>query len=285
MSITSNYNQSGRILVGLSIYKSDIVEWVKESIDSLLAQTYSNFHLVIAVDGPVSQAILDYLHVVNIDHENITIEVHEENKGLALRMNQIIEKYILVDQLTSFEYFARMDADDVCDINRFLKQVEFFESNRDIALIGTDIIEIDEVGRELFHKRMSSNPDDILNDIIKKCPVNHPSVMMRVSALIEHNLKYNGTLMNTQDYYLWVDFLNKGLKISNVNEPLLRFRVSNNFHSRRGFKKSVNEFKSRLYAFRKIKCYSFSNFAHVVLLFTLRLAPSFIKKFAYNNFR
>ncbi|TGA73344.1 glycosyltransferase [Aliivibrio fischeri] len=268
------------VAVAMSVYKSDKLSYLIEAINSILEQEYEVFHIYIEVDGAISSDVKSYLNSLN--PETATITYHRENKGLATRLNQAIDKII---QSGQFSYIARMDSDDISDSSRFREQVDFLSKNQDVYVLGTDIIEIDNDNNPIYYKHMESDSDKIKYNIIKKCPVNHPSVMFRVDLFDNFKLRYQDNLMNTQDYYLWVDVINKGLKISNLNIPLLKFRIDENFHNRRGFKKAINEFNSRIYAMNKLSIFSFSNILHTILLLSLRLSPEPIKKFAYRYMR
>ncbi|EOW3939360.1 glycosyltransferase [Vibrio parahaemolyticus] len=268
------------IAVAMSVYKSDKLSYLVESVNSILEQEYEAFHIYIEVDGTISPDVKSYLN--SLDPKKTTITFHQENKGLATRLNQAIDKIL---QSGQFSYIARMDSDDISDRSRFREQVDFLSQNRDIYVLGTDVIEIDNENNPVHHKYMESNSDKIKNNIIKKCPVNHPSVMFRVEFFHKFKLRYKDNLMNTQDYYLWVDAIDKGLKISNLNKPLLKFRIDENFHKRRGLKKSINEFNSRFYAMKKLSMFSLGNVLHTILLLSLRLSPEPIKKFAYKYMR
>lgn len=269
-----------KVAVAMSVYKADKLSYLVEAVNSILEQEYKAFHLYIEVDGAISSDVRSYLN--SLDPENSTVTYYRENKGLATRLNQAIDKIIRSGQ---FSYIARMDSDDISDRLRFREQVDFLSKNQDIYVLGTDVLEIDKDNNPTYHKHMEVDSHKIRSDIIKKCPVNHPSVMFRVNLFDEFKLRYQDSLMNTQDYYLWVDVIDKGLKISNLNSPLLRFRVDENFHKRRGFKKSMNEFNSRIYAMKKLSMFSFRNILHTVLLLLLRLSPETVKKLAYRYMR
>ncbi|ELB2036799.1 glycosyltransferase [Vibrio parahaemolyticus] len=266
--------------VAISVYKSDCLQFFSESITSVLDQECIKPLLFIQVDGVVSDDILEYLKHVSQDRDNVIVEYHDSNKGLAFRLNRCID--LAIEH--KVKYLARMDADDISLPNRFITQVDFLDKNLDVDVVGTDVIEISEQGVDVFYKKMEPNHDVIFKNIIRKCPFNHPSVMFRMSVF-DNGARYKDYLTNTQDYYLWVDLLSCGYKFSNINEPLLRFRVDSNFHSRRGFKKALNEFKSRLYAFNTLKVYSIKNVIYTMALFFLRLSPSFVKKAAYRLLR
>ncbi|MER1746651.1 glycosyl transferase 2 family protein, partial [Proteus mirabilis] len=87
------------------------------------------------------------------------------------------------------------------------------------------------------------------------------------------------------DYYLWIELLAKGYVFGNLDESLLKFRINNDFHSRRGIKKAKNDFKARLYAIRKLKIANFKNFSFLFLIVFLRVSPAFLKKIAYKYLR
>ena len=270
-----------KIAVAMSVYYSDKLCLLKECIDSLIGQTYKNMHVYIMIDGPVEKEVELYLTKLSKD-ENFDIEFCKENCGLAIRLNQIIDKVVATG---GFKYIARMDADDISDKSRFSKQVNFLTLHKDVSVLGSDIMEIDELGNKLFYKSMNSDHEELYKNIIRRCPLNHPSVMFRAKIFEDLNIRYKSRLKNTQDYYLWVDLFKAGHRFANINEPLLYFRIDSEFHSRRGFKKAINDFNSRCYAFKKLRCYSFLNIVHTGLLFTLRISTPFIKKLAYKNLR
>ncbi|PKG81743.1 glycosyl transferase [Colwellia sp. 75C3] len=272
---------AGKIAVAMSVYCKDEPSFLVQSIESLLDQTYKDFDIYIEVDGAVSDEHINILKKYS-NFANIYVNYNNENKGLALRLNQIIHK---VSNVGGYEYLARMDADDICTPERFAIQVEFLKHNRAISIVGSDVVEIDANGNKIFYKSMLSTHDEIFEHVIKRCPVNHPTVMFRASVFEDESITYNPRLLNTQDYYLWIDMLAKGHIFANISLPLVSFRVNDNFYSRRGVKKAINDTVSRFYAMKTLGIYNISNIQHVCLLFCLRLSPSFMKKYIYNKFR
>lgn len=269
-----------KIAVAISVYKLDSPKYLKESVDSILEQTFSDFDVFIEVDGPVNsklnEVLCSYIH-----NKKVNINFNEKNLGLAFRLNSIVAKVL---DIGSYGYIARMDADDISLVNRFEKQVHFFKENPNIAVLGCSMIEFDHLGNE-NKKIMPANHKELAQNIIKRCPLNHPTVMFNLNVIKSDDLKYDGVLRNTQDYYLWIELLKKGYKFANLREPLLKFRIDENFHKRRGLKKAINDFNSRVYAMKALKVFSISNILHTILLFGLRISPSFLKKLAYNRFR
>ncbi|PMO90155.1 glycosyl transferase [Vibrio breoganii] len=271
-----------KIAVAMSVYKNDRLSNIEKAISSVLLQTYTNFTFFIEIDGTVSNEVTEYFeNLVTLDDRVVT-NFNKENRGLAFRLNSIID---MVVELDCYKYLVRMDADDICLVNRFEKQIDFMLSNINVSVSGTDVIEIDCNDNHVFYKKMYSDHDIIKNNVIKRCPFNHPTVIMDTSIFRDGKIRYKSHLNNTQDYYLWVDLLSADKQFANLNEALLLFRVDSNFHERRGFSKAANDFKSRLYAFKKLDLYSFSNIMHAIFLFFLRLSPVRLKEWAYKTLR
>lgn len=269
-----------KIAVALSIYKSDQPEYIKQAIESILNQKDADFDLYIKVDGKVPDGIHCVLNKY-ISLNNVFIDFHSVNKGLAFRLNQIIK--IVLDK-KEYDFLARMDADDISYPERFSTQVNFLIKNKDIAVVGSSAIEFNENGSEKF-KKMFITHEELYFNIIKRCPFNHPTVMFNLNVIDEKDIIYDDRLLNTQDYYLWVELLKKGYRFSNIEKPLLRFRVNSDFFNRRGLKKAINDTKARYHAMKLLKLFTLSNINHTVLLFLLRISPSFIKRTAYQYLR
>ena len=273
---------SRTLAVIMSVYRSDRdVDILKSSIESILNQTFSDFDFMIAIDGYIEKDIKDYLLFIEQKNNHVHLFFDDENHGLAYQLNKLIDIAI---QRCDYKYFARMDADDISNECRFEQQIDFLEKNKNIDVVGSDVIEISSDGEEIFYKKMESDHFKMYKKIIKRCPFNHPTVMFRAD-LFREGFRYNSSLKNTQDYYLWIDLLCRKKKFANINKPLLKFRIDDDFHSRRGLKKAINDVKSRIYALKKLRIYSVGNVVHVFALFFLRVAPPFVKKIAYKIMR
>lgn len=271
-----------KVAIAMSVYCNDNVSFLSSSVDSLLNQTGIDVDIYINVDGVVSNDIVNKLESYKSNFPSrFEINYCKNNHGLAFQLNSIIDRVVLSG---GYSFIARMDADDICEPERIYKQVEFFSYNPTVAVLGTNVLEFHKDG-STFNKRMPQTHQQIIDSVIQRCPFNHPTVMFNLAVINPKDLRYDSSLMNTQDYYLWVDLLNLGYKFANLDESLLRFRVDDKFHSRRGIKKAVNDARSRIFAMNKLKIFNFRNTIHTLLLFFLRLSPPFLKKIAYRNFR
>lgn len=266
-----------KIVVLMSIYQNDKKKWVCDSINSILNQSESNFHLLLSIDGYINEELKKEINSFK-ENPKITIFIYNEKKGLATRLNQMIDFSI---SNFEFDYFARMDADDICTLDRLEIQYNFLSKNKNIDIIGSSVIEMDQNEKPLNVKKMEPSHEILKKNIIRKCPLNHPTVMMKREIFL-NNHRYDQNLMNTQDYMLWVNLMANGYKFSNIEKPLLYFRISNNFYSKRGLNKAVNDFTIRMTAMKKLQCFSLKNFLFTNLIFIIRISPKFIKKIAYK---
>lgn len=201
------------ISVVMSVY-NERFEWVQKAVESILKQSFSDFEFIIIVDNPnIDEVVDNYLNDISNKDCRVKIIRNEENVGLALSLNRGIEE-------AQGEYIARMDADDISEINRFELELDFIRStNSDI--VSTNRIIIDEKDNVL------SYPTDINEDPNIYLPYSslivHPTVLMKTKTVKELN-GYRA-FPRSQDYDLWLRMLSANRKISILEKRLLRYRV------------------------------------------------------------
>ncbi|MBY8044187.1 glycosyltransferase [Vibrio fluvialis] len=275
--VSSKIIESKNVAVIMSIYKSDELKYVELAVESILLQSHVNKKLFIYIDGPISDDILNYIK--NLEMNGVFVLYSVENNGLANAMNKLIHHCL---ENYNFDYFARMDADDISHKHRLKAQLGFAIDNN-IDVLGSDVIEINENGNEIYYKRMISNDRELKDRIIKRCPFNHPSVLISASVFKEGNF-YNPDFMNTQDYFFWINLASQGYVFGNINLPLLKFRVSKDFFKKRGFAKAKNDFNAKIYAIKKLHLPK-SYFFYALAIFILRVLPSNVQKIVYKKLR
>ena len=109
------------ISVIMSVYNEPL-DWVQESIDSILQQTFGNFEFIIINDNPNNKELFDFLITNKIKDNRIIIINNDENIGLTKSLNKGLER-------AKGEYIARMDADDISLPERLEKQINFLNTN------------------------------------------------------------------------------------------------------------------------------------------------------------
>ena len=267
------------LVVIMSIYVNDNLRFVKESIESILNQTFSQFHLYLIYDGPVKSDVEDYIS--GLEDNRIKLTKLTQNLGLATVLNILLKEIL---ENPDYKFIARMDADDISISDRFEKQRSFLLKNPDIACVGSWFSEIDEYGKHLSARKLPLNNEDLRNYYFKRAPFPHPSVMFRPELIQKAGFYPIDTIL-LEDSVLWGNALSKGLKLANIPEFLLKFRMDNNFFRRRtgikyGWSFIVNRFRmnKKLKAPFQIYFYSFLNGI-------FRMMPPYLFKFLYKIIR
>ena len=278
-SILHNKNKKQHVesIVAMAVYQADNAKWLREAIDSITKQTYTNFLFVIVIDGPVSQAISGVLNDAVKRDDRIILVQNSHNIGLASCMNAVID-FSMQFKPT---FFVRMDADDISEEHRLLRQITYLKRHSNISVLGSALTEINESGFKVGARVMPASHKQIVRILPRRCSLNHPTVVIRYNVFNDGH-RYNGDLLNTQDYFFWITLASKGYIFRNLKDRLLKFRRVNNFYKRRGLSKSLNEFKARVYAITKLKQFSPYNFFYACGVLSLRLMPGKIVKLAYK---
>lgn len=229
-----------KLAVIMSVFRKDHAVQLREAIKSILDQSYKDFHFYIMEDGILSDELKDALYSFS-DDPRIFIRHRDENKGLAYSLNELLREILAKD----YECIARMDADDISVPNRFQRQIEELEKDKNLDSIGSFAIEIDNYNRELFHKIMPISHDDCRRFFRKRACYIHPSVMFRRSFFEKAGLYYEHSFYS-EDAMLWLEGFKNGCKFANIPEYLLLFRINDGFYERRsGLKYAKNIFKIR----------------------------------------
>lgn len=267
------------LVVIMSVYKNDRLDYLKKSVESILNQSYSQFDFFICIDGPVLTEIEEYIS--DIKDDRIKIFRIEINGGLAKALN-----YLLVKVLANPNYtlIARMDADDISLESRFESQRIFLLNNPSISCVGSWYQEIDEFENVLSYQNLPVSHCDITKYFLRRSPLAHPSVMFR-SMMIEKAGYYPINTLRLEDYVFWSNCLRSGLLFSNIPEYLLKFRRDKNFYKRRsGLKFGLSYIKVRFRINSVLKAPLYI-YLYSIGVGIIRMMPSFVIKKIYNNSR
>ncbi len=267
----------------MSIYKNDQISFLKESLDSILIQTYNNWVLRIKIDGPVEPSVIELIEKYKNDNPSYDIKFfyRNENKGLAKSLNELIDYIIEYDN--DVKYIARMDADDINYSDRLEKQVSFLERNKTVDVIGGSC---QEFGTNFsIIKNMEIEHSKLVNDIFKKCPFVHPSVIFRKSIFL-NGFRYPMDTVLSEDLAFWFLLIESGHKFSNIETPLIYYRTSDDMLKRRkGLKKAFNEIKIKIFYMKKLKMINMRNIIFISSYFLIRISPTFFVRYLYRYLR
>lgn len=261
----------------MAVYQADNARWLKEAVESITSQSYTDFLFVIVIDGSVPDSIIKVLEGAARNDERVVLGQNSQNIGLASSMNSVIDFGLAFNP----SFFVRMDADDISEEYRLLRQITYLKKHSNISVLGSALTEINESGKKVGARVMPASHKQITRILPRRCSLNHPTVVIRYNVFLDGH-RYNGDLLNTQDYFFWITLASQGYIFRNLKDRLLKFRRVNNFYKRRGLSKSLNEFKARIYAITKLKQYSPYNFFYACGVLSLRLMPGKVVKLAYK---
>lgn len=201
----------------MSTYNEKLEE-VKQSVESILNQTYQNIELIIVLDNPQNVEVNQWLKELEKLQEKIVICVeHAENKGLVQSLNDAFEK-------AKGTLIARMDADDICLPQRIEKQVEYMEEHPECFVLGCNRVDINEQGQVINNQRKVVCEDKLLRKMLKyDSPFTHPSLMIRREVMEKLNGYRN--VDSAEDYDFFLRCKKEGYGFANLSEQLLRYRI------------------------------------------------------------
>lgn len=219
-----------------------------KAIDSIIAQTYTNWEFVICDDCSTDKTI-EILKEYEQRDSRIKALHNETNKKLAASLNACLA-------VAKGEYIARMDADDECFPNRFEKQVAFLENNPEIDVVGSSMLVFDEFGEKGIRRSIKCPSEECL---LKGAPFFHPTIMMKKSVYDElKGYKCSKLTKRSQDLDLWFRFYEHKYKGDNIQEPLYKYREGKKDFKKRsiaaGYRTmliNLNGFKRLHFPFRK----------------------------------
>lgn len=214
-----------------SVYKNDKPEFVRVALDSMLVnQSVKPTEIVLIQDGLVPEVLSELLSEYETMYPEVLKIIRlEKNGGLgnALRIGTETAKYDLV---------ARMDSDDICQPNRFKKQLEYLDQHPDVDIVGGQITEfIGELANIVGQRVVPTDNAAIYEYMKSRCALNHVTVMFRKEAVLRVG-NYQDWFWN-EDYYLWVRMMAGGCKFGNVEEVLVNVRSGADQYARRGGRK------------------------------------------------
>ncbi len=199
----------------MSVYNNE--HYLKDSIESILNQTYGDFEFLIANDCSLDNSMKVLDSYAKLD-DRIRIYNNSENLGLTKTLNKLIKE-------SKGQYIARMDGDDISIPERFEQQMKILKSHPDIGLIFSDIEYMDFEGN-LLCRAWTPQLQKILSllDCINYIP--HPTVILKKEVFEKYGY-YNEKYITGQDTNLWLRLRGR-VNFYHLKEILLRYRLNPN---------------------------------------------------------
>jgi len=187
--------------------------YLRQAINSVLVQSYSNFEFLILDDCSSDDTVSI---VRSYSDPRIRLIEAKERLMICKALNAGIEQ-------AKGKYIARMDADDVCRPSRLEKQVTYLERCPQVGVCGTWVRRFGLGVSGSIDKRPCGS-ENVRAYALFDNPMVHSSVMMRRDILGKTGSCYLDEFKNAEDYELW-SRLFACCGIDNIPEVLLDYRV------------------------------------------------------------
>lgn len=184
---------------------------VREAIQSVLAQTYTDYEIIVVDDGST-----DNTHEIITGLSDKIIYVYQENHGASSARNHGI-------RLARGTYIAFLDSDDLFLPAKLEKQVACMEKNPGVILSHTSYQRVNADGEYIGSVRSGTFSGQVYPKIIKRCPIATPTVMVRRQDPGQ-DFKFEEDVFPGEDVILWIQIARKST-ILGIDEPLSRIRI------------------------------------------------------------
>lgn len=195
----------------MPVYNTNLA-YLKETIESVLNQTFTDFEFLILNDSPQNLELENFILEYAKQDKRIKYFKNPRNLGISPSRNKLID-------LAQGEFLAVIDHDDISVKERFEKEVAFLEANEEVGVVGGNITYMKNECRSSFPLKTS----DIKLCLMHWCCVAHQSSMIRKSILQKNKIHYNAFYSPCEDYKLWCDLIDK-TEFANLDEVMIRYR-------------------------------------------------------------
>lgn len=187
----------------------NVAPYVREAIDSVMQQTYTDFELLV-IDDCSTDDTVSVVH--SIDDPRIHIIQNEKNVGLAENLNRGLS------HITT-EYVARMDGDDIAEPFWLEKEVAVLDSHPEIGICSGGF---ERFGTVKSLVRFPERHEDSMANMLFECSAIVPT--FRMSLYRDHGLRYSTEAFPAEDYRFWAECL-RLTKMYNIQETLFHYRM------------------------------------------------------------
>jgi glycosyltransferase involved in cell wall biosynthesis len=247
------------------------VDFIVSAIESVLNQTIRNIELIIVDDSTNKETIVA---IDNYNKDSRVIIIRDTKKiGFVPALNIGLK-------LAKGDYIARMDSDDISELNRLEREVLFLEENNKYSIVCTAIKIINENG--VITSQRIFPPFSALYKIyaVFRCPFSHPTLLMR-REIVDKGFYYDENFKKSEDAEFWLRLMKNGYLLTNTTEFLLRYRVCGDLSSKRRNEHWFFNHKARVKNF-SFKYPLFSVMSVIVSFIYYKLTPRFMMTIWYK---
>ncbi|MFD2760937.1 glycosyltransferase family 2 protein [Lentibacillus juripiscarius] len=228
--------QEKNLLISVITPAYNAEEFIGETIESVINQTYSNWEMII-VDDCSSDKTVEHVKRYSMQDERIKLVELEENSGSAIARNKAMEE-------ARGQYIAFLDSDDLWFPEKLENQLRFMQQ-KDIAFSFTKYVRMEEDGT--LKNTVSKAPESVgYTDLLKHCVIGCLTVMIDREK-VGHPKMVN--IRTRQDYAYWLTITKKGFRAYGLPEVLSKYRsVQNSISSNK-----IKAAKRQWYVYRKVE--------------------------------
>lgn len=207
---------SEKISVIMPVY-NESKEYIEQSLDSLLKQTYKNIEILVTVDNPKNYKVIEYLTAQSLNDQRVIILENEKNLGLPKSLNRALK-------VATGSYVARMDADDISKKNRLYSQLSFLK-REGLDLVASNVLDIDETGKLLgTGTEYPTIPSKIYKYLRYGDCLPHPTWLGRRKVF--ESLEGYRDIAACEDYDFILRGRLAGFNYGVIEKPLLYYRIN-----------------------------------------------------------
>ncbi|MBQ8966669.1 glycosyltransferase [Ruminococcus sp.] len=209
----------------MSVYSGEKPEYLRECIDSMLAQTFVTNDFVLVCDGPLTEELDRVVEEYEEKYDFFRPLRLPENRGVGTCANEGLA-------VCRNEYIVKMDSDDIALPERCELSMYIMAKHPRVDMLGAYLSEFDsDTGKEIAVKKTPTGDAAIRKYARRRNPFNNPTLVYKKS-LVEKIGGYS-TVRRCEDYDFVVRMLAAGAVGRNIPKVLVRYRVTGGNYNRR----------------------------------------------------
>lgn len=258
----------------MSVYAKENPQYLKESVESMFAQSVKPAQFVLVIDGPVPSSLQNEIDSL-CEKLPITLCPLSENVGLGRALNEGLK-------VCENDIVARMDSDDIAFPDRMYLELTLM-LQKDADIVSSTVAEFEEDCDKVTALRIvPQTHSEIMKFVRKRNPFNHPAVVYKKSVIVAAG-GYQDYLL-FEDYELFARALSLGAVGANVQQPLVYMRAGSSMYDRRGgrdYAKKMLTFYKRM---TQLGLCSFKEKLTCVLpRYLVAVMPTSLRRFVYKT--
>jgi glycosyltransferase involved in cell wall biosynthesis len=197
---------------------------ITKAVESMSNQDYPQLEIVIADDSTDPDTI-DAINRLAAADQRIRVVRAERRMGFVTALNQAM-------RVANGDLIARMDGDDMSLPDRISKQVAYAQAHPDVDVFGGAMYIVNEDDEIVSERNYPTSESDIMRMFLFRSPFAHPTIMFR-RRIIDSGIFYDPQYKKAEDIDFYMRVLKSGSHFGNLQDKLLKYRVSGNLGAKR----------------------------------------------------